>query len=106
MWWIVEVLRHKHEKSRVALFLAGTVCPFLVKHQYIGDLDHDYKSQEPKHSVIFVFLSNLEVSPYKCPYPNQKLLPTSLYICILYQSCWPNFGSYIQCLKVQSGLGH
>ena len=25
MWWIVEVLRHEHEKSRVALFLAGTV---------------------------------------------------------------------------------
>jgi len=29
MWWIVEVLRHEHEKSRVALFLAGTVLPLL-----------------------------------------------------------------------------
>ena len=29
MWWIVEVLRHEHEKSRVALFLAGTV-PYAV----------------------------------------------------------------------------
>ena len=57
-------------------------CPFLVKHQHISDLKYDKESPEPRHSVIFIFLSNLEVDPHKCPYPNLTLLASMSAFCI------------------------